>query len=215
MAFVGGAVLVFWLADSWLALPLLLLALFCLYFFRDPERMIPDGPHVVAPADGTVTAVNSLSPTINRISIFLSVFDVHVVRSPIGGEITKVEYQKGRFLPASFVESSLQNEHNIVTIQGDDTSVVFKQIAGIIVRRIICTKTAGDRVSIGERVGLIKFGSRVDVFLGTEWEIIVHPGGHVLAGATIIARRCASKSTAASCPRPAVDDSNRQAGVLQ
>jgi phosphatidylserine decarboxylase len=183
----GG--LVFWLAGAWAALPLWLLAVFCLYFFRDPERTIPSGAVAVSPADGKVVAVKSESPTLQRISIFLSVFDVHVNRAPIAGTIEKVQYREGKFHVASREECSSQNEQNVVTVRGDGTSVVFKQIAGLIARRIVFRKKAGDRVSSGERVGLIKFGSRVDVLFGPEWEIVVKPGMRVAGGSSVIARR--------------------------
>jgi phosphatidylserine decarboxylase len=181
--------LVAWLAGPWVSAPLWVLAAFCLYFFRDPDRAIPAGPVAVSPADGKVVAVKPEGPAVNRISIFLNIFDVHVNRAPIAGAVCKVEYQKGRFLVASREECSTQNEQNIVTVQGDGTCVIFKQIAGLIARRIVFNKKQGDRVAIGERVGLIKFGSRVDVLFGPEWEIVVHPGMRVAAGSSVIARR--------------------------
>ncbi len=185
---VAGAV-VWWLAGFGFSIPLWLLAAFCLYFFRDPDRDIPAGPVAVSPADGKVVAVLQESPTTNRISIFLNIFDVHVNRTPIGGTIRKVEYKKGQFLVASKEEASAGNEQNIVTVQGDGTCVIFKQIAGLIARRIVFNKKPGDRVAIGERIGLIKFGSRVDVVLGPEWEIVVRPGMRVSAGSSTLARR--------------------------
>jgi len=184
----AGAV-VAWLAGPWFGAALWLLAVFCLYFFRDPERAIPSGPVAVSPADGKVVAVKPETSTARRISIFLNIFDVHVNRAPIGGLICNVEYQKGRFLVASRETASAANEQNIVTVQGEGTCVVFKQIAGLIARRIVFTKKPGDRVAAGERIGLIKFGSRVDVLLGPEWEILVEPGMRVAAGASILARR--------------------------
>ena len=184
-----AGLLVFWLAGPWFSAPLWVVAAFCLYFFRDPDRAIPAGPVAVSPADGKVVAVKAESSTVNRISIFLNIFDVHVNRTPIGGTICNVEYQKGRFLVASREECSTQNEQNIVTVQGDGTSVMFKQIAGLIARRIVFNKKPGDRVAIGERIGLIKFGSRVDVLFGPEWEIVVRPGMRVAAGSSVIARR--------------------------
>jgi phosphatidylserine decarboxylase len=184
-----AGVLVSWLAGGWFSAPLWVLAAFCLYFFRDPERAIPAGPVAVSPADGKVVAVKAESPAVNRISIFLNIFDVHVNRTPIGGTICNVQYQKGKFLVASREECSTQNEQNVVTVQGEGTSVMFKQIAGLIARRIVFTKKPGDRVAKGERIGLIKFGSRVDVLFGPEWEIIVRPGMRVAAGSSVIARR--------------------------
>ena len=126
--------------------PLVLLALFCLYFFRDPDREIPSGPVAVSPADGKVVAVKP-EGGLNRLSIFLNVFDVHVNRTPIGGAIEKVHYQQGQFLVASREECSRDNEQNIVTVTGDGTTVIFKQIAGLIARRIVFTKKPGDQVA--------------------------------------------------------------------
>jgi phosphatidylserine decarboxylase len=189
LGFLGAAGLVGWLLGPWVALPLVLLALFCLYFFRDPEREIPSGPVAVSPADGKVVAVKPDAPGLNRISIFLNVFDVHVNRTPIGGTIAKVQYQKGCFKVASKEECSTVNEMNVVTVTDGVSSVVFKQIAGLIARRIVFTKKPGDRVATGERIGLIKFGSRMDVLLGPEWEITVAPGQRVSAGSSVIARR--------------------------
>ncbi len=189
LALAAAGILVGWLAGPWFSAPLWVLAAFCLYFFRDPDRTVPAGPVAVSPADGKVVAVKPESPTLNRISIFLNIFDVHVNRAPIAGAVRKVEYQKGSFMVASREECSTQNEQNIVTIQGDGTCVVFKQIAGLIARRIVFNKKPGDRVATGERVGLIKFGSRVDVLFGPEWEIAVKPGVHVSAGSSILARR--------------------------
>ena len=188
-AMAGAGAIVTWLAGPWFALPLWLLALFCLYFFRDPDREIPSGPVAVSPADGKVIAVKAEGAALTRLTIFLNVFDVHVNRAPIAGDIAKVQYQPGKFLVASREECSAENEQNIVTVQGDGTTVVFKQIAGLIARRIVFTKQPGDHVALGERIGLIKFGSRTDVLFGPEWEIVVRPGMHVSGGSSVIARR--------------------------
>ena len=188
-ALAGAGVIVRWLAGPWFAAPLWLLAAFCLYFFRDPDRPIPQGPVAVAPADGKVVAVKPEGPALNRVSIFLNIFDVHVNRAPIGGAIAAVEYHEGQFHVASREACSTQNEQNIVTVEDQGSRVVFKQIAGLIARRIVFNKKPGDRVSTGERVGLIKFGSRMDVLLGPEWEIVVQPGERVSAGSSMIARR--------------------------
>jgi phosphatidylserine decarboxylase len=185
----AAAAVVWWLAGGWFSTPLWLVAAFCLYFFRDPERRIPEGPVAVSPADGKVVAVKAENAAVNRVSIFLNIFDVHVNRSPIAGTVCKVEYQQGRFLVASREEASSRNEQNTITVQGDGTSVMFKQIAGLIARRIVCRARPGDRVKKGERIGLIKFGSRVDVLFGPEWEIVVRPGMRVAAGSSVIARR--------------------------
>ena len=185
----AGGLLVAYLANPWFALPLFILAAFCLYFFRDPERAIPAGPVAVSPADGKVVAVKRETATETRISIFLNIFDVHVNRAPIGGTIADVRYTKGKFHVASREECSAENEQNVVSVRAEGTCVVFKQIAGLIARRIVFTKQAGDLVTKGERVGLIKFGSRVDVLFGPEWEIAVQPGMRVWAGSSVIARR--------------------------
>ncbi|HLY19190.1 MAG TPA: phosphatidylserine decarboxylase [Bryobacteraceae bacterium] len=184
-----GGLLVSYLTNAWFGLPLYILAVFCLYFFRDPERVIPAGPVAVSPADGKVVAVKQEADNQVRISIFLNIFDVHVNRAPIGGAIADVQYRKGHFHVASREECSEENEQNVVSVRGDGTCVVFKQIAGLIARRIVFTKQPGDMVAKGERVGLIKFGSRVDVLFGPEWEVVVQPGMRVLAGSSVIARR--------------------------
>src|SRR6185436_19990612 len=169
LALAGAAALVGWLAGPLWALPAFLLALFFLWFFRDPERLIPDyAGAVVSPADGKVTDVSTVvmnGVPRTRISIFLSVFDVHVNRSPLAGVIREVRYQKGKFLNAMNPASAEHNEQNAVTVEGEGQTVVFKQIAGLLARRIVFNKKVGDRVGRGELVGLIKFGSRVDVLL--------------------------------------------------
>jgi len=193
LAFSAGGALLWYLIHPAFAVPLFVLALFCLYFFRDPDRTIPDGPIAVSPADGKVVSVNGDGAECTRISIFLNIFDVHVNRAPIAGKITNIEYTKGRFLVASREIASSQNERNTFTIAGatagQPTCVRFAQIAGLIARRIVCYKKPGDTVDKGERVGLIKFGSRVDIFLGPEWEIQVQPGQRVAGGSSILARR--------------------------
>jgi phosphatidylserine decarboxylase len=195
LAFLAGAGVLVWLAGPWFGLPLVLLAIFCLNFFRDPDRTIPQGPVAVSPADGKVLAVEPETPTRTRVSIFLNVFDVHVNRTPIGGRIEKVEYKTGRFLVASKEACSTDNEQNVVTVTGDGVTVVFKQIAGLIARRIIFTKHSGDIVATGERIGLMRFGSRMDVLFGPEWEILVRVGQRVTAGSTVIARRIDREQT--------------------
>jgi phosphatidylserine decarboxylase len=185
----AGGALVYWFAGPWFAVPMWIVAAFCLYFFRDPERAVPQGRVAVAPADGKVVAVKPEGPATQRISIFLSIFDVHVNRAPVAGTIQKVEYREGSFHVASKEQCSTQNEQNVVTMDSDGATVVFKQIAGLIARRIVFRKKPGEHVDAGERVGLIKFGSRADVLFGPEWEIVVKPGEHVAAGATVIARR--------------------------
>ena len=186
----GGAVVTYLAGWPW-AIPFFILAAFCLNFFRDPERQAPEGPVAVSPADGKVVAVGP-DKAGQRISIFLNVFDVHVNRTPIPGKIACITYKKGEFLVASKPEASSANEQNVITVDGvvggKPVRVVFSQIAGLIARRIICYKKPGDIVSAAERVGLIKFGSRVDVVLGPEWEVTVRPGQRVSAGTSVIAK---------------------------
>ena len=189
LALSAGGAAVWYLTRPAYAAPLFLLAVFCLYFFRDPNRAIPEGPVAVSPADGQVVGIRADGSECARISIFLNIFDVHVNRAPVGGKITQVEYTRGQFLVASREVASSKNERNTVTIEGEGTSVRFAQIAGLIARRIVFTKKPGDQVAKGERVGLIKFGSRVDVFLGPEWEIVVKTGERVSGGSSILARR--------------------------
>ncbi len=188
LGFTAGGLLVSYLSRPVFGLPLFILALFCLWFFRDPDRQTPPGPYAVSPADGKVVVIRPENGG-TRISIFLNVFDVHVNRTPIPGRITKVQYQKGKFLVASKEEASTENEMNTITVEGGGSTVVFKQITGLIARRIVCWKKPGDTVAAGERVGLIKFGSRVDVQLGPEWEITVQNGQRVSAGSTILAKK--------------------------
>ena len=188
LGFTAGGLLVSYLSRPVFGLPLFILALFCLWFFRDPNREIPAGPYAVSPADGKVVVVKPENGG-TRISIFLNIFDVHVNRTPIPGRITKVQYQRGKFLVASKEEASTENEMNTITVEGGGSTVIFKQITGLIARRIVFWKKPGDSVSAGERVGLIKFGSRVDVWLGPEWEIAIRSGQRVSAGSTILAKK--------------------------
>jgi phosphatidylserine decarboxylase len=180
-----------WLAPWPYAVPLLLLAAFFLWFFRDPERQIPALPGaVVSPGDGKVTDISLVTAggtPRNRISIFLSVFDVHVNRSPIAGVIRDVRYQRGKFLNAMSPHSAEENEQNIVTVEGERGTVIFKQIAGLIARRIVFNFNVGDHVACGERVGLIKFGSRVDVLFDRDAAIQIKLGDRVKGGATVLA----------------------------
>lgn len=178
------------LINRWLALPPVLLGAFFLWFFRDPERSIPDLPGaIVSPADGKVTAISKFTEggkSKQRISIFLNVFDVHVNRAPITGKITGLSYQKGKFGNAMSAGSSDANEQNIVTLQGDGQTIVFKQIAGLLARRIVFNPRTGDKLERGQRVGMIKFGSRVDIILDDTVEIGVKLGQHVAGGSTIL-----------------------------
>jgi phosphatidylserine decarboxylase len=172
------------------AVPVLLAAFF-LWFFRDPERAVPAGAGlVVSPADGLVTSVTSVSTPAGeklKLSVFLSVFDVHVNRSPIAGVVSGVDYQKGLYLNAMNPDSADKNEQNAVTVAGDGYEVVFKQIAGLLARRIVFNKRVGDRVERGERVGLIKFGSRVDILLPGDATLSVKKGDRVKGGASVLA----------------------------
>ncbi len=187
------------LINPWLALPPALLGAFFLWFFRDPERVIPDGAGVVvSPADGKVTSVGEFTDEGRKkqlISIFLNVFDVHVNRAPISGTITSLFYQKGKFGNAMSAGSSDANEQNIVTVNGDGQTVVFKQIAGLLARRIVFKPRTGDRLERGQRVGLIKFGSRVDVVLDQSVELRVKVGDRVAGGSSILGVLRASTDT--------------------
>ena len=185
-----GVFAAYWGGPAW-GVPAWFLAAFVLYFFRDPERTIPPGDVVVSPADGKVVDVREVEWEAGRawkISIFLSVFDVHVNRSPLSGTIQNLRYQRGRFLMAFRPEASVENEQNTITIEGELLTVTFKQIAGAIARRIVFRKKLGDRVELGERVGLIKFGSRVDVFLPLEVPPTVAVGDRVRGGSSVLAR---------------------------
>ena len=194
----GLAVVLFLLRWPWTGGVLLLLGLFTAFFFRDPDRAVPADPRLVlSPADGKVIvagpapAGNPLGEGASQVSVFLSIFDVHVNRAPIGGLISRVEYHEGQFLPAFQDKASLANEQNSVTIDagGAGQRVAFKQIAGLIARRIIFKKQVGDTVAAGERVGMIKFGSRVDVFLPRNVLLRVRKGDRVVAGVSALGER--------------------------
>jgi phosphatidylserine decarboxylase len=177
---------------GWAVLPLLLAAFF-LWFFRDPERAIPDDPGlVVSPADGKVTEVARISTPEGerlRLSIFLSVFDVHVNRSPVTGILREVRYRKGEFLNAMNPVCAERNEQNLAIVDcPEGYQVSFTQIAGLLARRIVFTKRPGDLLERGERVGLIKFGSRTDIVLPGHAEVLVRPGERVRGGASVLAR---------------------------
>lgn len=192
LAFLVVAAILGWFTGVWaLSILPLLLAAFFAWFFRDPERQIPQtAGAIVSPGDGKVTdivAVDVNGEARQRISIFLNVFNVHVNRSPIAGVIRNVEYRKGKFGNAMGSVSAEANEQNIVTVEGDGQTVIFKQIAGLLARRIVFTKKVGDTVARGQRVGLIKFGSRVDVIFTSESDVAVKIGDHVAGGSTILA----------------------------
>ena len=190
---IAAGILIGWLTQpAWAFIPGLL-ALFFLWFFRDPERVIPDqAGAVVSPGDGKVTdvvAVVSGGDKLTRISIFLSVFNVHVNRSPITGTIRDIRYQRGKYLNAMNQTSAELNEQNIVTVESasDGQKVVFKQIAGLLARRIVFYPKLGDRLERGQRVGLIKFGSRVDVLVDDSARVSVKVGDRVKGGASVLA----------------------------
>lgn len=195
-----------WLTHSlFLAFIPLFVAAFFLWFFRDPERTIPSGAGlVVSPADGKVTDVSSTQlngVACTRISIFLNVFDVHVNRSPISGVIKSAVYKKGQFGNAMSAVSADDNEQNIVTLEGDGMTVVFKQIAGLLARRIVFNHKPGEKLARGQRVGLIKFGSRTDVIFPQPAEISVKIGDRVQGGSSVLARVTAPRQTPASPSR--------------
>jgi len=187
---VAGAMVGWFTRPAWAIVPMVL-ALFFLWFFRDPERAIPDAAGaVVSPADGKVTDVSWVTVDGEkqaRISIFLSVFDVHVNRSPIAGIVRDVRYQQGKFLNAMNPASAEENEQNVVRVEGNGQTVVFKQIAGLLARRIVFHPKVGDRLQRGQRVGLIKFGSRTDVILGSTASLQVKVGDRVRGGASVLA----------------------------
>ncbi len=185
------AVLIGWLTGpGWAVIPCVLV-LFFLWFFRDPERAIPqDAGALVSPADGKITDVSPVTVDGQRrirISIFLSVFDVHVNRSPVAGVIKNVRYQSGKFLNAMDKTCADLNEQNIVTLEGDGQTVVFKQIAGLLARRIVFNFKVGDHLQRGQRVGLIKFGSRTDVLFDSAARVNVKVGDRVRGGASVLA----------------------------
>jgi phosphatidylserine decarboxylase len=176
----------------WWAIALVALGLFICFFFRDPERHIPGGEDiVVSPADGRVMEIVDeprLGRPGRRVSIFLSVFNVHVNRAPVAGNIQRIEYKAGKFLAAWKAKASEENEQNLFVIESPRGEMAFKQIAGWVARRIVCWRKVGDTVARGERVGMIRFGSRVDVWLPMEAEILVRRGQNIAGGATELAR---------------------------
>jgi len=190
------------------AVVLVLLALFVFSFFRDPERVIPaETGAVVSPGDGRVVVVTEeeyAGRPGKRISIFLAVWNVHVNRAPAEGTITKMEYRPGKFLAAMRERASVENEQNVFTLSTDAGEMVFKQIAGVIARRVVSWKKQGDRVLRGERIGLVRFGSRVDVWLPKDAEILVKLGQNVKGGSSVLARwtgqaaiRCSAEASSA------------------
>jgi len=181
-------------AVGWKIAAVILLALCAgtAFFFRDPQRIPPtDAGVVVSPADGRVMEVTEEAVegrAGRRISIFLSIMNVHVNRSPMAGRVGKVEYRRGRFYNAMRSRASVDNEQNVIHLQTERGEIVFKQIAGAIARRVVCWKRPGDQVKLGERIGLIRFGSRMDVWLPQDAEIVARPGQHVAGGVSVLAR---------------------------
>ncbi len=196
IALFGMLSLVSYRLCRWIGSIFALLAGFSAYFFRDPERAIPEGEGlIVSPADGRVVGIETvdrvpfLDGPAQRISIFLSIFDVHLNRAPIEGKVTWRQYNPGRFLPANVPKASLDNEQNSIGIDDGGYKVMVRQIAGIIARRIVCWTDPGQQVARGERFGLIRFGSRTDLFLPLTAKVAVTVGQKVQGGATIIAHR--------------------------
>jgi phosphatidylserine decarboxylase len=177
--------------SAWLTVLPVVLALFFLWFFRDPKRKVPTGPgEIVSPGDGVVTEADWIETSGGnryRLSIFLSVFDVHVNRAPVAGTVTAVEHRQGRFLNAMKPESVVMNEQTLVVIDAGGYEVVYKQIAGLLARRIVSSVKVGDRVERGQRVGMIKFGSRVDVLMPADVVPQVKHGARVRGGSTVLA----------------------------
>jgi phosphatidylserine decarboxylase len=187
---VAGALWYLNMPIALVALPIILAAFF-LWFFRDPSRAIPQGAgQIVSPGDGVVTEaewIETISGSRLRLSIFLNVFDVHVNRAPVGGVVTVCEFRKGEFMNAMKAESVLNNEQTLITIDAGGYEVSFKQIAGLLARRIVCNLKVGDRVERGQRIGLIKFGSRVDVLIPAAANLKVKTGARVKGGSTVLA----------------------------
>ncbi len=203
---IGASLLGFLMAGPWIGLPLLGLAAFIFAFFRDPERVVPQGERlVVSPADGLVSLISQVPPPlelqaddgtgrglgsepVTRISIFMSVFDVHINRAPVSGTVRRIIYIPGRFMNADLDKASEENERQHILVErADGTPIGFTQIAGLVARRIVPFVKPGDIVASGQRVGLIRFGSRVDVYLpaGTDSKVLL--GQRVIAGETILA----------------------------
>lgn len=181
---------------DWVVLSLLfwVVSVFILYFFRDPERVVPNTPRaVVSPADGKIILIERatdkryLPGKALKISIFMSIFDVHVNRVPYAGEISEIRYQAGQFLAANQDRASLENENNAVILDvGEERPIVTVQVAGILARRIVCWAEKGDKVEKGQRFGMIRFGSRLDVYLPLSTQVEVSVGQRTLAGQTIL-----------------------------
>jgi phosphatidylserine decarboxylase len=204
----GAAFFLHWRVAAYL---FLFLALFVFSFFRDPDRVIPSQPGaIVSPGDGQVVVVQDEDydgKPGKRVSIFLAVWNVHVNRSPEAGRITKMEYRPGKFVAAMRASASAENEQNIFTLSTGAGELVFKQIAGLIARRVVSWKKAGDTVARGERIGLVRFGSRVDLWVPHQAQILVKVGQNVKGGSSILASWPVQKNNSAA-DQNAVDDMN-------
>lgn len=206
LSLLAVAAILVWLTGGWYwAIIPVLLAAFFLWFFRDPHRTIPTAPgQIVSPGDGLVTEtvrIQTPAGPRQRISIFLSVFDVHINRAPIGGVLRSVQYHKGKFMNAMNPACAECNERNVVTIEGEGIELTFSQIAGLLARRIVFPFSEGDRVERGQRVGLIKFGSRVDVVMPADAELQVKVGQRVKGGSSVLAIMGAGAVTGNSSQR--------------
>jgi phosphatidylserine decarboxylase len=197
-----AAAAAFW-GSWWLAAPFVLLAAFMAFFFRDPDRRVSAGPAVVlSPADGRVMVAGPGQPAVapdgdwQQISIFLSPMDVHINRVPFGGRLTRVTYQPGRFLPAYRTESGAQNERTELWVEREGRTVVFRQVVGVLARRVVCRVQEGDVVETGDRFGLMKFGSRMDVFVAPDARLLVKAGDVVRAGETPLAELAPAQASA-------------------
>ena len=194
LALLGLAIILAWIHPLWSILPLICFG-YVLYFFRDPVRNAPADPlAIISAADGKIVGIDELAEpyylnkTVRRVSIFLSIFDVHINRSPVAGKVDYIEYHEGKFHNALEGKSSILNEHNLIGMENHHSKVCVKQIAGMIARRIVCYCSKGDEIKAGEKIGLIKFGSRVEIFMPLETEILVQIGQKVKGGETIIGR---------------------------
>jgi phosphatidylserine decarboxylase len=176
------------LAFRWYGVGIAILGLsaFVTFFFRDPDRIFAGTANQIAsPADGKIVSIRKVDDS-EAISIFLSVFDVHINRAPTSGKITEIEYRKGKFLAAFGEKASVENEQNVITMNHEGQAVMFSQIAGVVARRIVCWRKPGEELKVGDRIGLIKFGSRVDIFLPAGSKILIKKGQKVKGGETVI-----------------------------
>jgi phosphatidylserine decarboxylase len=194
LALATGAFFLHWIIT---AAALAFLAAFVFYFFRDPNRTIPtDDPRaLVSPADGRIVVITDETHNVKpdgrpgtRISIFLAIWNVHVNRCPVAGTITRCDYRPGKFLAAMVERASLENEQNVISLSTASGEIVFKQIAGLIARRVVCWMKPGDAVQRGQRIGLVRFGSRVDLWVPRGSEVLVKLGDNVKGGSSVLAR---------------------------